>query len=101
MNRSTPWIMVYVSKTPPQLAQAPMEMHHLGSGICCQIRWRTGIILSVTRPPTIMRSAWRGEKRITSAPKRAMSKRELSVDIISIEQHAVPNTYGQRLFLRE
>ena len=89
-----------MSKTPPHEAHAPIEMHHFGSGICCQIRWSTGIIFSVTRPPTIMRSAWRGEKRITSAPKRDMSKRDESVDIISIEQHAVPNTYGQRLCLR-
>ena len=34
---------------------------------------RMGAILSVTVPATIRRSAWRGENRTTSEPKRAMS----------------------------
>jgi hypothetical protein len=58
---------------PPQDAQAPMEMHHFGSGICSQILRSTGIIFSAIRPETIIRSACRGENRMTSAPKRARS----------------------------
>ena len=41
--------------------------------------WRTGIILVVTRPATIIKSACRGLKRIASAPNRARSKREEAV----------------------
>src|SRR6185436_11410060 len=48
----------------------------------------------------IMRSDWRGEPRNTSAPKRAMSKREADIDIISIAQQAKPNDIGQIEFLR-
>src|SRR6185503_8874085 len=100
MKRSTPWIIVYVSKMPPHDAQAPIEMHHLGSGICSQILRRTGIIFSEIRPETIIRSLWRGENRITSAPKRARSYREASVAMSSIAQQAVPKGIGQRLDLR-
>src|ERR1700733_12740002 len=73
-----------------------MEMHHFGSGICSQIRLTTGDIFSVTVPATIIRSAWRGLGRKTSAPNRAMSKREVVEAIISIAQHASPNVSGQR-----
>src|SRR5271165_1484684 len=48
----------------------------------------------------IIRSDWRGEGRNTSAPKRAMSKREAPIDIISIAQQARPNVMGQIEFLR-
>src|SRR5581483_7603479 len=48
----------------------------------------------------IMRSDWRGEPRNTSAPKRAMSKREALMDIISMAQQASPNDMGQMEFLR-
>ena len=80
-----------MSNTPPDDAQAPIEMHHFGSGICSQIRWSTGSIFMTTRPATIMRSHWRGEKRMASAPKRAMSCREAPVAISSMPQHAVAN----------
>ena len=50
-----------------------MDMIHLGSTIWRQIFIRTGICLITILPAMIMRSAWRGENRITSAPKRAMS----------------------------
>ena len=72
-----------------------MEMHHLGSGIWSQMRFRTGAILSVTVPATIMRSDCRGLGRKTSAPKRAISKREVLAAIISMAQQAKPNVSGQ------
>src|SRR5215469_17204274 len=75
-------------------------MAHLGSGICWY-RWRiTGAILFETRPAMIIRSDCRGEPRNTSAPKRAISKRDALIDIISIAQHARPNDMGQIEFLR-
>src|ERR1700730_10285720 len=77
------------------LEQAPMEMHHFGSGIWSQMRLRTGAILRVTVPATIMRSDWRGLGRNTSAPKRAISNREVDEAIISIAQQAKPNVSGQ------
>src|SRR5208283_3555930 len=48
-----------------------------------------------TRPATIIKSDWRGEPRNTSAPNRAISKREAPVDIISMAQHARPKLIGQ------
>jgi hypothetical protein len=51
----------------------------------------------VTVPETIITSAWRGEPRKTSAPKRAMSNRLDAVQIISMAQQARPNPSGQRL----
>ena len=59
--------------SPVDVAQAPIEITHLGSGICSYRRRMTGAILLETRPAMIMRSDWRGEPRITSAPKREMS----------------------------
>src|SRR3954466_10301286 len=77
-----------------------MEMTHLGSGICWY-RWRiTGAILFDTRPAINIRSDCRGEPRKTSAPKRAISKRDALIDIISIAQQARPNDMGQIEFLR-
>src|SRR5947209_16527368 len=77
-----------------------MEMSHLGSGICSQ-SWRmTGAIFCDTRPAMIMRSDCRGDGRKTSAPNRAMSKRDAPIDIISIAQQARPNVIGQMEFLR-
>src|SRR5438270_6576293 len=77
-----------------------MEMTHFGSGICSH-SWRiTGAILFETRPAMIIKSLCRGDGRNTSAPKRAMSKREAPIDIISIAQQAKPNVIGQMEFLR-
>src|SRR4029077_1263107 len=77
-----------------------MEMTHFGSGICSQ-SWRmTGAIFCDTRPAMIIRSDWRGEGRKTSAPNRAISKREALIDIISMAQHARPNDIGQIEFFR-
>src|SRR3972149_2514576 len=64
------------------------------------MRRRTGAIFQVTVPETIMRSAWRGVARKSSMPKRAMSKREVPVAIISMAQQARPNWAGQRDDLR-
>src|SRR6266542_1803131 len=47
-----------------------------------------------------MTSHCRGEKRITSAPNRAMSKRDAAVAINSIAQQARPIGIGQSEFLR-
>src|SRR5580658_8007860 len=77
-----------------------MEITHFGSGICSYNRRMTGAILFDTRPAIIMRSDWRGEPRITSAPKREMSKRDPIIDIISMAQQAKPNDMGQMEFLR-
>ena len=41
-----------------------------------------------------MRSAWRGDGRKTSAPKRATSKRAAAMDIISMAQQASPKSEG-------
>ncbi len=64
------------------------------------MRWSTGIIFMATRPATIMRSHCRGLNRMTSAPKRAMSKRLAPTAMSSIPQQAVANGMGQRLYLR-
>src|SRR6266567_1604867 len=60
----------------------------------------TGAIFCETRPAIIIRSAWRGEPRNTSAPKRAMSKRDADMDIISMAQQAKPKLMGQSDDLR-
>jgi len=52
------------------------------------LRRTAGAIFLDSRPATIMRSAWRGEARNTSAPNREMSYRDAAIDIISIAQHA-------------
>ena len=59
------------------------------------MRFSTGAILSVTVPATIMRSDCRGLGRNTSAPKRAMSKRDAEEAIISMAQQARPKVSGQ------
>src|SRR5580658_7717910 len=100
MNRSTPCTTAYVSNTPPVEAHAPIEMHHLGSGICCQIRCRTGNIFITTRPATIIKSHCRGLKRKTSEPKRAISCRLAPTAINSMPQQAVAKGIGHRLFFR-
>ena len=42
-----------------------------------------------------MQSLWRGEKRMTSMPNLAMSKREPPTAMSSIAQHASPIGCGQ------
>src|SRR5580698_10874146 len=98
--RSTPCSTEYTLNGPPTLEHAPIEMHHFGSGIWSHTRRSTGLILSVTVPATIIRSACRGEGRKTSAPNRAMSKRAVVDAIISMAQQAKPNVSGQIADLR-
>jgi hypothetical protein len=98
--RSTPWSTEYTLNGPPTLEHAPIEMHHFGSGICSHTRFSTGDIFSVTVPATIIKSACRGDGLKTSAPNRAMSKREVVEAIISMAQHARPNVSGQIALLR-
>src|SRR6202041_1609693 len=98
--RSTPWSTEYTLNGPPTLEHAPIEMHHFGSGIWSQTRFSTGDIFRVTVPATIIRSAWRGDGRNTSAPNRAISNREVVEAIISIAQQAKPNVSGQIALLR-
>src|SRR3954468_21119281 len=64
------------------------------------IRRTTGAIFVVTVPATSITSAWRGEKRTTSAPKRLMSNREAPTAMNSIAQQAVPRGNGQRALFR-
>src|SRR4051812_15105592 len=75
-------------------------MQYFGSGIWFQSRTTCGAIFFVTVPETISRSAWRGDGRNTSDPKRAMSKRAIEAAIISIAQQARPNCSGQTDLLR-
>ena len=51
-------------------------------------------------PATIITSDWRGEKRMTSAPNRAMSKRLEAVAMSSMAQHASPIGMGHNEFVR-
>lgn len=51
-------------------------------------------------PAMTMQSDWRGENRITSMPKREMSKREPPDPINSIAQHDKPIGNGQTECLR-
>src|SRR3990172_3703695 len=77
-----------------------MEMHHLGSGICSQMRCSTGIILRAMRPDTMSRSDWRGENLSTSEPKREASYLGMKAAIISMAQQAVPKGMGHTEFAR-
>src|SRR5208283_998561 len=52
----------------------------------------------VVVPATIRRSHCRGEKRMTSDPKRDASNRGSTSAIISIPQHDIPNGMGQTEF---
>src|SRR3954465_2700326 len=85
----------------PLDAHAPIEIAHLGCGICCQIRRSTGESLNGTRPAQIRTSAWRGEKLIRSMPKRARSKPDAAVAMNSIAQQAVPNGMGHSELARD
>ena len=64
------------------------------------MRRMTGAILMETRPDRISRSAWRGEARKASKPKRAASTRAATIDIISMAQQARPKVAGNSEFER-
>ncbi len=51
-------------------------------------------------PATMMKSAWRGDERATSQPKRAMSKRAAPSDTNSMPQQLVAKVSGQIELLR-
>src|ERR1019366_1524995 len=85
---------------PPVDAHAPIEIAHLGCGICCQMRRSTGASLNGTRPAQMSMSLWRGEKLMRSMPKRARSNLLAALAMNSIAQHAVPKGIGHREFER-
>src|ERR671934_2099644 len=86
---------------PALEAHAPIEITHLGSSIWSYRRRMTGAILIDTRPDRMSMSAWRGDARDTSAPKRARSFRgEPITEIISIAQHARPKVAGHTALAR-
>src|SRR6478736_4541301 len=64
------------------------------------MRRRAGPCRSVMVPTMISKSAWRGEKRGNSAPKRAMSYLGAATDMNSIPQQAVTNGYWNSENLR-
>src|SRR5215207_6048968 len=85
---------------PPDEAHTPIASTQRGSGIWSESCRSTGAILLVTRPATIIRSAWRGEARKTSMPNRARSYRPAPDAIISMAQQARPNVAGHSDDLR-
>src|SRR4028119_363723 len=82
------------------MAQAPIAITHLGSGICSSRRVIRSAILVETVPRTSLTSACRGEAVKKPAPKRSRSLWAMPVLIISMAQHARPNCSGQSEFLR-
>ena len=72
-----------------------MDKIQRGSGICSYNRLKTGAILFVRVPATIIKSECRGEalKRI---PKRSISYLLAAACIISTAQHAKPKVKGQK-----
>src|SRR5215213_3863159 len=82
------------------MTQVPIAMTYFGSDIWSYRRRTAGAILVVTVPETIITSAWRGDGRKTSAPKRARSQRAVPTAIISIAQQASPKVSGQSAELR-
>ena len=58
------------------------------------MRRMTGAILMLIRPERMIVSAWRGEARTASKPKRPMSMRAPTRLILSIAQQASPNDSG-------
>src|SRR5690349_16773597 len=85
---------------PPELAQEPIEITQRGSIICSYRRCTTGAILTKQVPATTITSASRGEPRITSAPKRAMSYLLVRLVAISTKQHDSPKWNGHSEYLR-
>src|SRR6266545_3407935 len=64
------------------------------------MRRRAGPWRSVMVPTMMSRSAWRGEKRGNSAPKRAMSYLGAATDMYSMPQQAVTKGYENSENLR-
>src|SRR5439155_10089372 len=92
---STPSHTEYASwKSPPQLAQLPIDTTYFGSGIWSYRTLVRSAILSVSVPDTMIRSETRGVAR-GAMPKRSRSERGPPVCIISIAQQASPNIMYQ------
>src|SRR5512139_1009753 len=60
----------------------------------------TGATFLKTVPEMISRSAWRGDPRRTSAPKRAISYRGVKAVASSTKQQERPKNMGHRLYCR-
>ena len=78
------------------MAHPPTATTYLGSAIWSYKRFITGAILWVMVPAHIIRSACRGELRVTSKPKRAKSYRAQPTAINSIPQQLVAKVRDQR-----
>lgn len=83
------------------MAQFPMAMTHLGSGIWSYNVLTAGSIFLVMVPATIITSDCRGEGRNTSAPNRDISNLDPPVLIISMAQQASPKVIGQSELARQ
>jgi hypothetical protein len=70
------------------MAQEPMAMHHLGSGIWSQSFFTRDAIFTVMVPATTITSACRGVAR-TMVPIRSMSTRLAAVAMNSMPQQLV------------
>src|SRR3954462_14646940 len=77
-----------------------MASPHFGSAMWSYTCLSTGAIFWMTRPATIIRSAWRGVAENRSMPNRAMAHRPPPTCIISMAQQARPKVAGHREFLR-
>src|SRR5436853_7365925 len=77
-----------------------MQLPPFVSAFRAKILFTSSPIVKETLPATIITSHCRGEKRITSAPNRAISKRDAAAAINSIAQQARPIGIGQSEFLR-
>jgi hypothetical protein len=77
------------------LAQLPIDKIHLGSGICSYNLLKTGAILLVKVPATIIKSECRGEAR-KIIPNRSISYRLTAACIISTAQQANPKVKGHK-----
>src|SRR3546814_13838230 len=89
-----------MSYMPPEFAHAPMLITHFGSSICSYRRCTTGAIFMKQVPAITIKSAWRGDARLTSAPNRARSWVGVHAVAISTYQHDRPKLYGQIELLR-
>lgn len=77
------------------MAQLPIDKIQRGSGICSYKRLKTGAILLVRVPATIIKSECLGEAR-KIIPNRSISYRLTAACIISTAQQASPNVNGQK-----
>jgi hypothetical protein len=77
------------------LAQLPIDKIHLGSGICSYNRLKTGAILLVNVPATIIKSECLGEA-LKIIPNLSISYRLTAACIISTAQQANPKVSGHK-----